>query len=64
MSWQVGELEDFKDDDPVFDDKQDAINYATELSEEKYEGFYGLWTSQDDGGELVAIFHSGWGYWS
>lgn len=64
MKWQVGDLVDFKDDDPVFDDKQDAVDYAQKKSEENYEDLFGLWTSEDDGSELLAIFYEGVGYWS
>lgn len=64
MKYQVGNLINYADDDPVFDDRQEAIEWAQTLSERDYEGFVGLWASQDDGGELLAIFHAGEGYWS
>lgn len=59
MKYQVGDLIDFEEDDPVFDTREEAINRAYELSDENYETPFGIWTGQDDGSELVAIAFAG-----
>lgn len=63
MTYQVGDLMNFGDNDPVFDTLQAAADHARKLSEDEYESTFGLWTGQEDGSELLAIFHAGEGYW-
>lgn len=64
MTYQVGDLIDFKDDDPEFKSYSEALDHAETLTIEDNESYFGVWTTQDDGGDLIAIFHAGIGYWS
>lgn len=64
MKWQVGDLIDFTDEDPVFETLQAAIEHAETESIALYEAYLGLWTSQDEGAELLAVYHQGVGYWA
>lgn len=59
MKWQVGQLRDFRPDDPEFDDKNMAFDAATDLSEANEDDVIGVWTDQDDGSELIAIAYQG-----
>ena len=61
MSYQVGDLIDFKDNDPVFDDATIAINEALAKSREFEEEYFGVWDMDNDG-HLIAIAHQGWLY--
>lgn len=59
IRYQVGDLIYFQDSDPEFDEWQAAYVYALQLAEESDEHLLGIWTSQEDGGELMAIVHQG-----
>lgn len=62
MRYQVGHLKDIKNDDPVFDTLELAAQDAMLKSQPNriWDGEpYGVWTSQDDGCELVAIAYEG-----
>jgi len=52
--YQVGRLLDYKDDDPTFDDLEEAECYALD-NEINAEYPIGVWTGQDEGSELVSI---------
>lgn len=59
ISYQVGDLFDFQDSDPEFEDWQAACAHALKLSDESDEVYIGVWTGQDDGSELKAIAYLG-----
>ena len=59
MKYQVGDLTAFMDNDPEFDTREAAFDYAATYSDDHYEDVLGIWTSQDDGSELIAIAHNG-----
>lgn len=56
MKYQVGNLIDFKEEDPWLEDFQSAINLAKNKSLRFFEEFFGIW---DEDGELYAIVHQG-----
>ncbi len=57
MTYQVGLLLDFKEDDPTYDDLDTAQQAALRWAECEIEPAIGIWTGQDDGSELVAIVY-------
>ena len=59
MTYQVGDLVDFTDDDPIFGTLEDAYHRAEEQSLKFYECYFGVW---DEEGELIAIYHQGRSY--
>ena len=58
MPYQVGDLEFFTEDDPVFEDRVDAESKAIEISRGN-DATIGVWTSQEEGSDLVSIAHQG-----
>ena len=58
MKYQVGRLVHYTDEDPIFDSRTEADAYALEVSASGLEPM-GVWTSQDDGSDLLAIAHEG-----
>ena len=62
VAYQVGDLLAFQENDPVFTGEcaySAALAQALTWSEKNTDTPYGLWTSQDDGSELLAIVHNG-----
>jgi hypothetical protein len=64
VKYQVGKIHDLKDDDPVFDSLSEAYDYALKQERGEPPGylgqvFWGVWTDQDSGGELLAIVFQG-----
>lgn len=57
MTYQVGKLEYFKEDDPEYTDYQEAIKHATDNSID--DSVWAVWTSQKEGSELKAIIYGG-----
>lgn len=59
--WQVGELIAFEDNDPLFDTIDEALQYATQQSEENYETPYGVWLLYTDTNhaDLYTIVYEG-----
>ena len=55
--YQIGSLQNFKVDDPEFGDFWEAVEWATELSID--DSLYGVWTSQSEGSDLLAIAYGG-----
>ena len=55
MKFQVGSLRDFKSDDPLFEDKFQAFDYAMVTSEDEDDEI-GVWA---EGDELIAIAYQG-----
>jgi len=55
MMYQVGNLTYFKKDDPIFEDKEEAIQHAEAL-EDDYKPI-GIW--ETDEGELLYIVYGG-----
>lgn len=54
--YQVGHLIHYQPDDPTFETLEEAEQYV--IREFKYSDWpYGIWTGQDEGSELVAIYH-------
>ena len=58
MPYQVGNLEAVQEDDPVFEDLVEAQNVALDRSQYR-ECAQGIWTSQQEGSEIVAIAYQG-----
>jgi hypothetical protein len=58
MKYQAGDLIYYEDDDPIFDTREEAEAYV-----EKHFQFLdrpgAVWTDQDDGSELLAIYYGG-----
>ena len=59
MTYQVGELIHFREDDPVFDNEDAAYAHAYKLSDESDELVIGIWTGQEEGSEPLAIVYCG-----
>ncbi|HEX7650088.1 MAG TPA: hypothetical protein VF450_22015 [Noviherbaspirillum sp.] len=60
MPFQVGRLiQDFSAADPVMDDEQTAIKAAVTASEKDWRNSFGVWSSQEEGSELLYIAHDG-----
>ncbi len=55
--YQVGSLLYYKQDDPTFEDREEAIDYAVDWSVD--DDAYGVWAGQDEGSELLAIVYQG-----
>lgn len=55
MKYQVGNIPDISRDDPLFDDLDAAIKHA--LRQCHTDKPYGIWTDQDNGGELLMIVY-------
>ena len=55
MKYQVGELLHYEEDDPQFKELKTAISYAVHHSYNDRP--WGIWTSQNDGGELLIIVY-------
>ena len=58
MPYQIGDLEDFQEADPEFEDNQEAIRQAIERSRYR-DCAQGVWTSQAEGSDVVAIAYQG-----
>ena len=56
-AFQVGNLRDLLHDDPVFPTLSDALPEALARSRKAHSEFFGIWTAQDLGSELIAIIH-------
>lgn len=56
MKYQVGDLIDYKDNDPIFDTLDQAIEYANQQSYKFEESYIGIWEYNDDA-DLVVIVH-------
>lgn len=54
-----GNLLGFTRDDPEFGTFEDAYTHLLALTNEDDDELFGLWTGQDDGGELLAIGYRG-----
>lgn len=55
MKYQVGGLQYYEGDDPLFDTLEAAIKHAVQQSYN--DGLWGIWTDQDSGSELLAIVY-------
>ena len=55
MKYQVGDLLHYEDDDPQFDALEVAIKHAAQQSYDDRP--WGIWTGQNDGGELLVIVY-------
>jgi len=58
MAFQVGDLDNIQDDDPVFESQHKAKNAAAERSRYR-DCAQGIWTSQAEGSEIIAIAYQG-----
>lgn len=56
MRYQAGSLIHYESDDPTFDTKEEAEAYIVKHFQFS-DGPGALWTSQDDGSELLAIYY-------
>ena len=59
MKYQVGKIQDLKPDDPTFDDIFTAYGHALREDAKASGDFFGVWTDQESGSELLAIVHQG-----
>lgn len=63
MKYQVGKIQDLKEDDPLFNSLFEAYGYAIEKTTVSVmmwnNTFWGVWTNQERGSELLAIVHNG-----
>ena len=62
VAYQVGDLTAFQANDPVFTGECayiQALTQALSRSVENQDTPYGLWTTPDDGSELLVIVHNG-----
>ena len=55
MKYQVGGLQYYKKDDPLFDTLEAAIKHA--VQESYNDSPHGVWTDQDSGSELLVIVY-------
>lgn len=62
MTYQVGDIQSIKDEDPMFTSEEAAYKHAFALLEGSDEVFIGIWTGQDEGSELLAIIYCGEAY--
>ncbi len=58
MSYRVGRLERFREDDPLFDTYDRAVKFAKQ--HHKYDDFaIAIWTGPNGDSDLIAIYYGG-----
>lgn len=55
--YQTGDIRHLRPDDPEHENRAAAERDALARSQREPEGFFGVWTGQEEGSELLAIAH-------